>query len=89
MTSLFKCSSFGNDSSKIRDVSPTNLLARENIAIPLTYFSVGVVGSLLATPLNVYLVNFLHAEPKVQNTIQILQTLPVSHLFTVQLKYIN
>jgi uncharacterized membrane protein YfcA len=57
---------------------PYNLYRIENVAIPIAYFAVGIVGSLLSTPLNVYLVEVLNAEPQMQNTIGILQTLPWS-----------
>lgn len=62
------------------DVSPTDLYRKENIAMAMAYFSVGLVGSFMTTPLNVYMVNVLNAEPNMQNTIGILQTLPVSML---------
>ena len=42
------------------------------------YFSVGLVMSFVSTPLNVYLVEQLDAEPKMQTTMSILQTLPWS-----------
>jgi hypothetical protein len=57
---------------------PTDLFHIHNLAIPMAYFSVGMVSSLLATPLNVYMVEFLNAEPAMQNTIGILKTLPWS-----------
>eukprot|EP01039_Chlorochromonas_danica_P009548 gene9548-10553_t len=55
-----------------------DIYRKENIAIVLAYFSVGLVGSFLSTPLNIYLVEYLNAEPQMQNTIGILQTLPWS-----------
>ena len=58
---------------------PCNLLSSANFALVCAYFSVGFVGSLLRTPLNVYLVHTLSAEPEMQNTIGILQTLPWSY----------
>mmetsp|Transcript_17451 Transcript_17451/g.38704 ORF Transcript_17451/g.38704 Transcript_17451/m.38704 type:complete len:584 (+) Transcript_17451:166-1917(+) len=51
---------------------------KENLAITMAYFSVGMVSSLIQTPLNVYLVKTMNAEPSMQNTIAILQTLPWS-----------
>lgn len=51
---------------------------KENIAIAMAYFAVGLTSSFLSTPLNIYLVEFLNAEPQMQNTIGILQTLPWS-----------
>ena len=44
-----------------KDDEPCNLLRIENRAIVMAYFSVGVVGSLIATPLNIYLVEVLNA----------------------------
>jgi MFS family permease len=55
-----------------------NLYRKENMAITMSYFSVGLVMSLIQTPLNVYMVEVLDAEPSLQNTIAILQTLPWS-----------
>jgi hypothetical protein len=82
--SFFKFGSYGTvESEKLSSpkvLEPTNLFHRDNVAITFTYFSVGIVGSLLVTPLNVYLVNFLNVEPKMQNTLTILQTLPVSSI---------
>jgi hypothetical protein len=57
---------------------PYDIYRKENWAIVMAYFSVGLVGSFLSTPLNVYLVEHLNAEPQMQNTISILQTLPWS-----------
>jgi hypothetical protein len=57
---------------------PTDLFRLDNIALVFCYFCVGMTGSLLSTPLNVYLVEVLNAEPAMQNTIIILQTLPWS-----------
>lgn len=57
---------------------PYSIYRMENIAIVMAYFSVGLTGSFLSTPLNVYLVEHLNAEPQMQNTIGILQTLPWS-----------
>jgi MFS family permease len=48
------------------------------MAITMSYLSVGLVMSLIQTPLNVYMVKVLDAEPSLQNTIAILQTLPWS-----------
>lgn len=57
---------------------PCDIYRKENIAIIMAYFSVGLTGSFLSTPLNIYLVEVLNAEPQMQNTIGILQTLPWS-----------
>jgi Na+/melibiose symporter-like transporter len=57
---------------------PYDIYRLENIAIVMAYFSIGLTGSFLSTPLNVYLVEHLNAEPQMQNTIGILQTLPWS-----------
>lgn len=61
---------------EIHHLAPTNLLMKENVAIALSYFAVGFVSSFISTPLNIYMVGVLNAEPPVQNTIGILQTLP-------------
>ena len=42
----------------------------------MSYFSVGVTMSLISTPLNIYLVETLNAEPIMQSTIYTLQSLP-------------
>lgn len=55
-----------------------NIFRKENMAITMSYLSVGLVMSLIQTPLNVYMVKVLNAEPPLQNTIAILQTLPWS-----------
>jgi MFS family permease len=57
---------------------PCNLWRRENIAIAMAYFSVGIVDSFTSTPLNIYMVGKLNAEPEMQSTIGILQALPWS-----------
>ena len=59
-------------------VDPVDLFHVQNVAILCSYFSVGLVSSFISTPLNIYLVEVLDAEPRVQNTIGILQTLPWS-----------
>jgi len=61
-----------------RSLSPCNLRRKENIAIVLAYFSIGLVSSFITTPLNVYMVSVLNAEPQMQSTIGIIQTLPWS-----------
>lgn len=55
-----------------------DIFRKENLAITMAYLSVGLVTSLLQTPLNIYMVHTLNAEPSLQNTIGILQTLPWS-----------
>lgn len=57
---------------------PNELFHISNIAIAMSYFAVGFVGSFISTPLNVYLISELNAEPSMQNTIGILQSLPWS-----------
>ena len=57
---------------------PCDLHDMHNIAIALSYFSVGFAQSFISTPLNVYLVETLNAEPNMQNTINILGALPWS-----------
>jgi hypothetical protein len=63
---------------EIHHLAPTNLLRKENFAIAASYFSVGFVSSFISTPMNIYLVGTLNAEPTMQTTISILQTLPWS-----------
>jgi hypothetical protein len=60
------------------DEKPCDIYRNENMAITMSYFAVGVVSSFISTPLNVYLVETIGAEPAMQNTIAILQTLPWS-----------
>jgi hypothetical protein len=60
------------------DEKPCDLYRKENMAITMSYFSVGVVSSFIATPLNVYLVEIIGAEPAMQSTIAILHHLPWS-----------
>ena len=67
------------ETKEINEDEPCNLFSSANFALVCAYFSVGFVGSLLRTPLNVYLVHTLSAEPEMQNTIGILQTLPWSY----------
>ena len=55
-----------------------NIYRKENMAITMSYLSVGLVMSLIQTPLNIYMVHILNAEPPLQNTLAILQTLPWS-----------
>lgn len=69
---------FLDDQEAIDAGIPFSIYRKENFAIVMAYFSVGVVTSFLSTPLNVYLVDVLDAEPRMQNTIGILQTLPWS-----------
>jgi MFS family permease len=63
---------------QIRKYDPCDIFRMENIAIPLSYFSIGFAESFLTTPLNIYMVNVLNAEPPIQSTMTILQTLPWS-----------
>ena len=56
----------------------TDLLRVENLAISLSYLSVGIVSAFIVNPLNVYMIEVLHAEPTVQSTITILRGLPWS-----------
>lgn len=81
MNSLFKLISTNAASyTKIEDLEdePCNLYRIENRAIAMSYFAVGLVESILSTPLNVYLVETLNSEPRMQSTISILQSLPWS-----------
>lgn len=66
------------DGAVVHKQCPNDLFHRDNFAIAASYFSVGFVGAFMATPLNIYLVEVLNAEPGQQNTISILQSLPWS-----------
>jgi len=55
-----------------------DIFSKSNMAITMSYLTVGLVMSFIQTPLNVYMVKVLNAEPSLQNTIGILQTLPWS-----------
>jgi len=57
---------------------PYNLMKVQNFALAMAYFSVGLTMSFNSTPLNIYLVETLNAEPQMQSTFYILQTLPWS-----------
>jgi hypothetical protein len=59
-------------------LDPCDLWLPCNISIAFTYGVVGCVMSLILTPLNVYQVHTLDAEPVVQTTLVILQQLPWS-----------
>lgn len=60
------------------ELNPTDVLRYNNLGIALAYFSVGLTMSFVSTPLNVYMVEVLNAEPPMQTTVGILQTLPWS-----------
>ncbi len=60
------------------DSHPCELYSRSNIGLPLSYFAIGVTQTLMTTPLNVYLVKTIHAEPKIQNTLGVLVNFPWS-----------
>jgi sugar phosphate permease len=49
-----------------------------SIAIPTTYFAIGVVSSFVTNPLNIYMVQALDADPTIQTTIKMLETIPWS-----------
>lgn len=70
--------SFDNSPPVIRKYDPCDISRAENIAIPLSYFSIGFADSFITTPLNIYMVSVLNAEPPIQTTLGILQTLPWS-----------
>jgi len=59
-------------------VDPVDLTSTSNICIAIGYFSVGISQAFSITPLNIYLVHVLRAEPAMQNTVGILQALPWS-----------
>ncbi|KAG5179232.1 folate-biopterin transporter [Tribonema minus] len=49
-----------------------------NIAIPISYWLIGFLGSFIGTPLTVFLVQSLNAQPAQQNTIGVLLSIPWS-----------
>eukprot|EP00968_Pinguiococcus_pyrenoidosus_P000796 scaffold47_cov258-Pinguiococcus_pyrenoidosus.AAC.123 len=55
-----------------------DLWSIEGLALPMAYFVIGVSVSFITTPLQVYMVEELGAEPEAQNTISILMSLPWS-----------
>ncbi|CAM9574428.1 unnamed protein product, partial [Phaeothamnion confervicola] len=60
-------------------MSPSlGLTSRHNIAIPLSYWCVGFLGSFIGTPLSVFMVQVLGLQPAQQNTISVLMTVPWS-----------
>jgi Na+/melibiose symporter-like transporter len=67
-----------SDENKKRTIEPCNPLKRENLGIAMAYFFIEFIFSVIDTPLNVYMVKTLNAEPAMQSTIGILQTLPWS-----------
>ena len=65
-----------NDNDDDNKDHPYDLYRKENFALAMSYFSVGITMSLISTPLNIYLVETLNAEPIMQSTIYTLQSLP-------------
>jgi MFS family permease len=59
-----------------RGEAPCALFTLPNVAIAMSYFSVGAVMSLQLTPTNLYLVRQLDAAPTAQTTIVILLQVP-------------
>eukprot|EP00606_Chrysophyceae_sp_TOSAG23-5_P000703 GSChrysophyteH2.ASY1.ANO1.1193.1 assembled CDS len=59
-------------------VNPCDLWNMSNIGMPITYFTVGVLQTLSMTPTNIYLVKEIDAEPRIQNTVRILCSIPWS-----------
>ncbi|CAM9636222.1 unnamed protein product, partial [Hapterophycus canaliculatus] len=55
-----------------------SLTSRLNVAIPISYFCIGFLGSFVMNPLNIYIVQSLNAQPSQQNTLVVLMTLPWS-----------
>ena len=60
------------------DKGKTSLLSLSSVGLPLSYFFIGISTSFITTPLSVYMVTELGAEPQAQNTIGVLTTLPWS-----------
>ncbi|CAM9654840.1 unnamed protein product, partial [Ectocarpus sp. 12 AP-2014] len=75
-----------NDSTSCGDASAKgeggggviSLTSRHHAAIPISYFCVGFLGSFVANPLNIYIVQTLNAQPSQQNTLVVLMTVPWS-----------
>ncbi|CBJ32848.1 conserved unknown protein [Ectocarpus siliculosus] len=75
-----------NDSTSYGDASAKgeggggaiSLTSRHHAAIPISYFCVGFLGSFVANPLNIYIVQTLNAQPSQQNTLVVLMTVPWS-----------
>ena len=61
MDCFFKCCTPSYSKLENLDDEPCNLMRVENRAIAMSYFAVGVVSSLIATPLNVYMVETLNS----------------------------
>ncbi|CAM9748257.1 unnamed protein product [Ascophyllum nodosum] len=59
-------------------VTDLRLASRRHVAIPISYFCVGFLGSFILNPLNIYMVQTLNAQPSQQNTLSILMTVPWS-----------
>ena len=55
-----------------------SIYARENLSLPTSYFLVGFSTALLATPISVYMIKEIGAQPEEQNTVAILMTVPWS-----------
>ena len=55
-----------------------SIYARPNLALPTSYFLVGFSTALLATPISVYMIKEIGAQPEQQNVVAILMTLPWS-----------
>jgi hypothetical protein len=66
------------DSSSSHLLQGKSMFHSKLIGMPLSYFFIGVATSFINTPLTVYMVNELGAEPQIQNTIGVLTTLPWS-----------
>eukprot|EP00612_Vaucheria_litorea_P000404 CAMPEP_0171455000 /NCGR_PEP_ID=MMETSP0945-20130129/2069_1 /TAXON_ID=109269 /ORGANISM="Vaucheria litorea, Strain CCMP2940" /LENGTH=592 /DNA_ID=CAMNT_0011980151 /DNA_START=81 /DNA_END=1859 /DNA_ORIENTATION=+ len=56
----------------------TNIWSTENIAIPASYFCVGLATSFIRTPLSYYMVHELGVQPDEQNVVYTLTMLPWS-----------
>jgi sugar phosphate permease len=54
------------------------ILDSQSITLPATYFSSGIISTLISNPLNVYMVQVLNVDPSIQTTIKLLETIPSS-----------
>lgn len=59
-----------------KGTNPCDLFRPENMAIAMSYFTVGCVNSMQLTPTNLYMVRLLDASPQQQTTVIVLLQVP-------------
>ena len=69
MDCFFKCIPASYSKISYEEDEPCNLMRIENRAIAMSYFAVGLVSSLLCTPLNVYMVETLNSGNSVTHAL--------------------